>query len=152
MPVVTPQQVSSSGAQLVPLVQPGSAPFFSSAAGVTLQQVPSSATTAGDVSSTSATSSNGGSGTASTHAPTQAVLPQALMAPFQLPSGSSQTPIQTQLALSQMLAPLQGVQPSVVLELNASSNKDGIGKNTTNIYCLKIKIALNKLKFGTQVG
>ena len=128
MPVVAPQQVTSSGAQLVPLVQPGGAPFFSSAAGMTVQQVPSSATTAGDVSSTSVTSSNGGSGTASTHAPSQTVLPQTLMAPFQLPSGSSQMPIQTQLALSQMLAPIQGVQPSVVVELNTSANKDGIGK------------------------
>lgn len=50
------------------------------------------------------------------------------MAPFQLPSGSGLTQLQTQLALSQMLAPIQGVQPSVVLELNAATNKDGIGE------------------------
>jgi len=127
MPIMTPQQVASTGAQLVPLVQAGGAPFFTSAAGVTGQQVPSSATTAGDSTSTGATNSGvTGAGTATTHTPAQtAVLPQTIMAPFQLPSGSGQTPLQTQLALSQML---QGVQPSVVLELNAATNKDGVGK------------------------
>ena len=137
---MTPQQVASTGAQLVPLMQPGGAPFFSSAAGVSMQQVPASVTTAGDSTSTSATSSgvtiagvdaaakNVTLGTASTHASAQAVLPQTVVAPFQLPSGSTQTPLQTQLALSQMLAPMQGVQPSVVLELNATTNKDGVGE------------------------
>ena len=119
MPVMTSQQVASSGAQLVPLMQSGGTPFFSSTAGVTVQQIPSLATTAGDSTSTSAASSVVGSGTPTTHA----MLPQTIMAPFQLPSGSGQT-----LALSQMLASIQGVPPSVVVELNATTNKDGIGK------------------------
>lgn len=56
------------------------------------------------------------------------MLPQTIVAPFQLPSGSGQSQLQTQLALSQMLAPIQSVQPSVVLELNATTTKDGIGE------------------------
>lgn len=123
MPVMTSQQVASSGAQLVPLMQSGGASFFSSTAGVTVQQVPSLATTAGDSTSSSAASSGVSSGAATTHAPAQTMLPQTIMAPFQLPSGSGQT-----LALSQMLAPIQGVQPSVVVELNATTNKDGVGR------------------------
>ena len=145
MPVMTPQQVASTGAQLMPLVQTG-APFFTSAAGVPIQHAGASVTTAGDVHVpiSTGTASSGVTiagadsavktvtlGTASSHSlntPSQAILPQTIMAPFQLPGGSGQTQLQTQLALSQMLAPIQGVQPSVVLELNATTNKDGIGE------------------------
>lgn len=145
MPMMTPQQVSSTGAQLMPLVQSG-APFFSSAAGVSIQQGGASVTTAGDVHgplSTSSASSGasiagadslvktitlGNASSQSHNTSAQAILPQSIMAPFQIPGGSGQTQLQTQLALSQMLAPMQGVQPSVVLELNASANKDGIAQ------------------------
>ena len=129
----------------MPLVQSG-APFFSSAAGVSIQQGGASVTTAGDVHgplSTSSASSGasiagadsvvktitlGNASSQSHNTSAQAILPQSIMAPFQIPGGSGQTQLQTQLALSQMLAPMQGVQPSVVLELNASANKDGIGE------------------------
>jgi len=142
MPVMTPQQVATT--QLMPLVQT-SAPFFSNAAGVSIQQAPSPVTTAGEVHvpiSTSAASSgvtiagadsgavkSGTFGTPSSHTlntAAQTMLPQTIMAPFQLPSGSGQSQLQTQLALSQMLAPIQSMQPSVVLELNATTTKDGI--------------------------
>jgi len=144
MPVMTPQQVATT--QLMPLVQT-SAPFFSNAAGVSIQQAPSPVTTAGEVHvpiSTSAASSgvtiagadsgavkSGTFGTPSSHTlntAAQTMLPQTIMAPFQLPSGSGQSQLQTQLALSQMLAPIQSMQPSVVLELNATTTKDGIGE------------------------
>lgn len=146
MPVMTPQQVATTGAQLMPLVQTG-APFFSNAAGVSLQQGPSPVTTVGDVHvpiSTSPASTgvtiagadsgavkSGTFGTPGSHSlntAAQAMLPQTIVAPFQLPSGSGQSQLQTQLALSQMLAPIQSVQPSVVLELNATTTKDGIGE------------------------
>ncbi|XP_078360193.1 uncharacterized protein LOC144644551 isoform X2 [Oculina patagonica] len=138
MPIMTPQQAATSGAQL--MLQTG-APFFSNAAGMSIQQAASSVTSAGDVHAPMSTSSGvtmAGAdsasvksvtlGTASTQSLTQTILPQTIMAPFQLPSGSGQTQLQTQLALSQMLAPMQGVQPSVVLELNAATNKDGIAQ------------------------
>lgn len=139
MPMMTTQQVASTGAQLMPLVQSG-APFFSSAAGVSLQQGGASVTTAGDVHVPLSTSTASGAdsvvktvtlGTASSQSlntSAQAILPQSIMAPFQIPGGSGQTQLQTQLALSQMLAPMQGVQPSVMLELNASATKDGIAQ------------------------
>ncbi|XP_073240778.1 uncharacterized protein [Porites lutea] len=135
MPVMTPQQVSTSGTQLLPLVQPGGTPFFSSI------QVPTSATTVGDITSSSATSSGvviAGAetgvkcvtlNTGTTPVPNTAahtVIPQTVMSPFQLSNSSGQALIQTQLALTQMLAPTQGVQPSVVLEMNATTNKDGV--------------------------
>lgn len=140
MPVMTPQQVSTSGTQLLPLVQPGGTPFFSNAAGLSIQ-VPTSATTVGDIMSSSATSSGvaiAGTetgvkcvtlNTGTTPVPNTAahtVIPQTVMSPFQLSNSSGQALIQTQLALTQMLAPTQGVQPSVVLEMNATTNKDGV--------------------------
>lgn len=144
MPVMTPQQVASTGAQLMPLVQTG-APFFSNAAGVSIQQGPSPVTTVGDVhvpvstntASTGVTIAGADSGAVksgtfgtpgshSLNTAAQTMLPQTIVAPFQLPSGSGQSQLQTQLALSQMLAPIQSVQPSVVLELNATTTKDGI--------------------------
>ena len=142
MPVMTPQQVSTSGTQLLPLVQPGGTPFFSNAAGLSIQ-VPTSATTVGDIMSSSATSSGvaiAGTetgvkcvtlNTGTTPVPNTAahtVIPQTVMSPFQLSNSSGQALIQTQLALTQMLAPTQGVQPSVVLEMNATTNKDGVGE------------------------
>jgi len=142
MPVMTPQQVSTSGTQLLPLVQPGGTPFFSNAAGLSIQ-VPTSATTVGDITSSSATSSGvaiAGAetgvkcvtlNTGTTPVPNTAahtVIPQTVMSPFQLSNSSGQALIQTQLALTQMLAPTQGVQPSVVLEMNATTNKDGVGE------------------------
>ncbi|KAM7449743.1 hypothetical protein ABFA07_002411 [Porites harrisoni] len=140
MPVMTPQQVSTSGTQLLPLVQPGGTPFFSNAAGLSIQ-VPTSATTVGDIMSSNATSSGvaiAGTetgvkcvtlNTGTTPVPNTAahtVIPQTVMSPFQLSNSSGQALIQTQLALTQMLAPTQGVQPSVVLEMNATTNKDGV--------------------------
>ncbi|CAH3154562.1 unnamed protein product [Porites lobata] len=140
MPVMTPQQVSTSGTQLLPLVQPGGTPFFSNAAGLSIQ-VPTPATTVGDIMSSSATSSGvaiAGTetgvkcvtlNTGTTPVPNTAahtVIPQTVMSPFQLSNSSGQALIQTQLALTQMLAPTQGVQPSVVLEMNATTNKDGV--------------------------
>lgn len=56
------------------------------------------------------------------------VIPQTVVSPFQLSNSSGQALIQTQLALTQMFAPTQGVQPSVVLEMNATTNKDGVGE------------------------
>ena len=159
MPVMTPQQVATTGAQLMPLVQTG-APFFSNAAGVSIQQASSPVTTAGDAHvpiSTSAANSgvtiagadssvvkSGTFGTPGSHslntaASAQAMLPQTIMAPFQLPSGSGQSQLQTQLALSQMLAPIQGVQPSVVLELNATTTKDGIGEKDDGAHCCSLQ-------------
>lgn len=150
----------------MPLVQTG-APFFSNAAGMSIQQVPSPVTTAGDVHvpiSTSAASSgvtiagvdsaamkSGTLGTPSSHSlntAAQTMLPQTIMAPFQLPSGSGQTQLQTQLALSQMLAPIQSVQPSVVLELNATTTKDGIGKRDeeVHLFLLTMPIGIHKEK------
>lgn len=139
MPAMTPQQVATTGAQLMPLVQTG-APFFSNAAGVSIQQGPSPVTTLGDVHvpiSTSTASTgvtiagadsgavkSGTVGTPGSHSLNTATI----VAPFQLPSGSGQSQLQTQLALSQMLAPIQSVQPSVVLELNATTTKDGVGE------------------------
>ena len=84
---------------------------------------PSSAANDGDHTSTSAASSATSSGTSSTSASVQTMVPQTILAPLQLPSGTSQA----QLALSQMLTPIQGVQPSVVLELNTATTKDGVG-------------------------
>lgn len=121
MPVIAPQQVASTGAQLVPLMQAGGAPFFSSAPGMS---APSSAANDGDHTSTSAASSATSSGTSSTSASVQTMVPQTILAPLQLPSGTSQA----QLALSQMLTPIQGVQPSVVLELNTATTKDGVAQ------------------------
>ena len=147
MPVMAPQQGASSGAQLLPLVQPGSSPFFSSAANVSIQQVPSSTTTAGDITAASATSSSltvagadaavksvtfSNATTQAHQTAAQTMLPPTIMAPFQLPSGSGQT----QLALSQILAPIQGVQPNVVLEFNAAANKDGVGEETSKPFTL----------------
>ena len=114
--------ISTTGAQLVPLVPASGSSFFSNATGMTVQAV--SASNAADPSSTSVTSSGISSITSSPNASTQTVPPQTIVAPFQLPSGSSQA----QLALSQILTPMQGVQPSVVLELNATTNKDGVGR------------------------
>lgn len=135
----------------MPLVQTG-APFFSNAAGMSIQQAPSPVTTAGDVhvpTSTSTASTGvtiagadsgavkggifGTSGSHSLNTAAQTMLPQTIMAPFQLPSGSGQSQLQTQLALSQMLAPIQSVQPSVVLELNATTTKDGIGEEDDEV-------------------
>lgn len=125
----------------MPLMQTG-APFFTNAAGMPVQHVTSCVTTAGDVvhvptltstASSGVTIAGADSAAKSSHsfntaAHCQTILPQTIMTPFPLQSGSGQTQLQTQLALSQMLAPIQGVQPSVVLELNATTNKDGIGE------------------------
>lgn len=112
--------ISTTGAQLVPLVPASGSSFFSNATGMTVQAVSAS----NDPSSTSVTSSGISSITSSPNASTQTVPPQTIVAPFQLPSGSSPA----QLALSQILTPMQGVQPSVVLELNATTNKDGVAQ------------------------
>ena len=133
----------------MPLVQTG-APFFSNAAGMSIQQAPSPVTTTGDghvpistsAASTGVTVADSGAvksgtfGTPGSHSlntAAQTMLPQTIVAPFQLPSGSGQSQLQTQLALSQMLAPMQSVQPSVVLELNATTTKDGIGEEDDEV-------------------
>ena len=93
--------------------------------------VPLSTSTASGADSVVKTVTLGTASSQSLNTSAQAILPQSIMAPFQIPGGSGQTQLQTQLALSQMLAPMQGVQPSVMLELNASATKDGIGELLT---------------------
>ena len=136
MPVIAPQQVTSSAAQLVPLVQAGGAPFFSSATGMAVHPASSSVASAGDPTSATTSSPVISAGTSSTNASVHSVVPQTILTPLQLPSGSNQA----QLALSQMLTPIQGVQPSVVLELNtATTSKDGVG--TGKSFCCTSRLS-----------